>query len=174
MRCLQCGTTRHPKNGFLPLNSVLGVWGLCVANIKMFLLVLIPCWGRCGLHTQHPGCLFIYFPNIWTAVLWLSWIKAGTDAFCQQSAQRSGCSSSLGNSGTRWSPRKCRMPLHTECWIQLFKTQIPFNKNSEHIVAFLCLLYYTPTCEKEVKLFSCCIFYGVKHLYRRCCDKVFS
>lgn len=140
---------------FLWSLSVGGMGFVCSKYKKGPCLSLFTAEGNVGFSTEHPGYLFIYLPNIWTALLWLSSTKAGSDVFCQQSTQR--CSSNLCNSGTRWSPRKCRIPLHRMLHPP-FEIPDPLPQNSEHIVAFLCLLYYTPVCEKEAKLFSCCIF----------------
>lgn len=99
-----------------------------------------------GFSTEHPGYLFIYLPNIWTALLWLSLAKAGSDVFCQQSTQQ--CNSNLCNSGTRWSPRKCRIPLHTERCIHLLKSQILFHKIQN--ILWLSFAYcITPPCVKR-------------------------
>lgn len=146
---------------FPPLSlSVRGMGFVCSKYKTGPCLFLFISEGDVGFSTEHPGCLFIYFPNIWTAVLWLPLIKAGSDAFCQQSTQRSGCSSNLCNSGTRWSPRKCRIPLHTECWIQLLKTQIFFKKQFTTYCGFpLPVVLHPPPVKWKQNYFHAAFFW---------------
>lgn len=74
-----------PRMAFFLLSlSVRGMGFVCGKYQKGPFLSLFTAEGDVGFSTEHPGCLFIYSSNIWTAVLCLALIQAGSDVFCQQ------------------------------------------------------------------------------------------
>lgn len=124
---------------------------LYYGNKKDSCLSLFTDDGHMGFSIEHPGYTFIYFTSVWTAILLQSAIKARPTVYCQQSTLRSQCSHSLCNSGTRLSPRKQSITLHTESWIQFLKIQILFNK-IQSICGFPSAIVYHSYVWKESKI----------------------